>query len=125
MLRPGSWSRPAGVSPVRVDTGVPGSRPQFVGEIWRAKRGVESLFGGSKRAVRNVEVNPAASSHPQRRSRAAHVTAKAMSDGPWSGVRSSGLSGVGGAERAHGLDRNRRDPSAWPCRAKTGRISRW
>ena len=28
-------------------------------------------------------------------------------------------------ERAHGLVRNRRDPSAWPCRAKTPGMSRW
>jgi hypothetical protein len=49
MVRLGSWIRPAGVSPVRVDAGVPGSRPRFVVERWRAERGVESLFGGSKR----------------------------------------------------------------------------
>jgi len=55
MLRPGSWSRPAGGSPVRVDTGVPGSRPRFVVERRRAKRGVESLFGGSEHAGRSVK----------------------------------------------------------------------
>ena len=49
MLRPGSWSRLAGGSPVRVGIGAPGSRPRFVVERWRAERGVESLFGGSKR----------------------------------------------------------------------------
>ena len=50
MVRLGSWVRPAGVSPVRVSAGAPGSRPRLVGEIRRAERGVESLFGGSKRA---------------------------------------------------------------------------
>jgi hypothetical protein len=50
MLRLESWIRPAGESPVRVNAGVPGSRPRFVVERWRAERGVESLFGGSKRA---------------------------------------------------------------------------
>ena len=55
MVRPGSCVRPAGVSPVPVGTGSPGSRPQFVGEIWRAERGVESLFGGSKRAGRSFK----------------------------------------------------------------------
>ena len=55
MLRPGSWSRPAGESPVRVDTGVPGSRPRFVVERRRAERGVKSLFGGSKHAGRSVK----------------------------------------------------------------------
>ena len=54
MVRPGSWSRPAGESPVRVDTGVPGSRPRFVVERRRAERGVKSLCGGSKRAGRSV-----------------------------------------------------------------------
>jgi hypothetical protein len=49
MLRLGSWVRPAGGSPVRVSAGAPGSRPRSLGEILAAKRGVESLFGGSKR----------------------------------------------------------------------------
>ena len=49
MVRLESWIRLAGVSPVRVDTGVPGSRLRFVVERWRAERGVESLFGGSER----------------------------------------------------------------------------
>src|SRR5271165_1258911 len=55
MLRPASWSRPAGESPVRVGTGAPGSRPWFVVERRRAERGVESLFGGSKHAGRSVK----------------------------------------------------------------------
>jgi len=55
VLCPASWSRPAGGSPVRVGTGAPGSRPRFVAERWRAKRGVESLFGGSKHAGRSVK----------------------------------------------------------------------
>jgi len=38
------------VSPTRVSAGAPGSRPRFVVERRRAERGVESLFGGSKRA---------------------------------------------------------------------------
>jgi hypothetical protein len=50
MVRLGSWIRPAGGSPVRVDAGVPGSRPRFVVERRRAERGVKCLFGGSKRA---------------------------------------------------------------------------
>jgi hypothetical protein len=45
-----SWVRPAGGSPVRVSAGALGSRPRFVVERRRAERGVESLFGGSKRA---------------------------------------------------------------------------
>jgi hypothetical protein len=50
MLRLGSCVRPAGGSPVRVSAGAPGSRPRFVVERRWAERGVESLFGGSKRA---------------------------------------------------------------------------
>ena len=57
VLRSESWSRPAGESPVRVDTGLPGSRPRFVVERRRAERGVKSLFGGSKHAGRSVKRN--------------------------------------------------------------------
>jgi hypothetical protein len=48
-LRLGSWIRLAGGSPVPVGAGAPGSRPRSRGEILAAERGVESLFGGSKR----------------------------------------------------------------------------
>ena len=41
-----------------------------------------------------------------------------MSGEPWSGVSSSGPSGVWVAARAHSLVRNRRDPSAWPSSGK-------
>jgi len=54
MVRPESWTRLAGGSPVRVGAGAPGSRPRFVVERWRAERGVKSLFGGSKRAGRSA-----------------------------------------------------------------------
>ena len=54
MLRPESWSRLTGESPVRVGTGAPGSRPRFVVETRRAERGVKSLFGGSKCAGRSA-----------------------------------------------------------------------
>jgi len=54
MVRPESWTRPAGESPVRVSAGAPGSRPRSVVERRRAERGVESLFGGSKRAGRSA-----------------------------------------------------------------------
>jgi len=49
MVRLESCVRPAGGSPVRVSAGAPGSRPRLEGEILRVERGVESLFGGSKR----------------------------------------------------------------------------
>jgi hypothetical protein len=53
MVRPESWIRLAGGSPVSVGTGTPGSRPRFVVERRRAERGVESLCGGSKIAGRS------------------------------------------------------------------------
>jgi hypothetical protein len=55
MLRPSSWSRPAGESPARVGTGAPDGKPRFVGEIRRAERGVESHFGESNNAVRSIK----------------------------------------------------------------------
>jgi len=56
MLRLECCVRPAGESPVRVSAGAPGSRPRFVVERRRAERGVESLFGGSKRAGWNCSL---------------------------------------------------------------------
>ena len=114
MVRPGSWFRPAGGRPVRVDTGVPGSGPRFVAERRRAQRGVESLFGGSKRAGRGVKRtlqprqshNGGAEPFMSRR--------RPMSGRPCSGVSLPGPPGVRRVARAHGLGRNRRGPSAWP-----------
>ena len=60
-------------------------------------------------------VKPAASTELQPESRAAHVTAKAMSPAPQSGgARAGGLGGVRGAARGHGEERNTRGPSAPP-----------
>ena len=56
-MRPGSLTRPAGGSPVRVGTGAPGSRPQLGGENRWAERGVKSLLGGSKSAGRSITRN--------------------------------------------------------------------
>jgi hypothetical protein len=52
MVRPENWTRLTGASPVRVDTGVPGSRPQPASESGRVERGVKSLLEGARaRAV--------------------------------------------------------------------------
>ena len=118
-------SRPAGGSPARVGTGAPGSRPRFVAERRRAERGVESLFGGSKRAGRSVKRilqprqihNGGAEPLMSRR--------RPCLAGPGPGSACRVLSGVWGVARAHGLGRNRRDPSAWPASGKDRRISRW
>ena len=61
------------------------------------------------------QVNPAASTDLQWRSRAAHVTAKATLDEQETGAESpSSPPGVRGAARVQGTVRNRRDPSALP-----------
>ena len=70
------------------------------------------------RAVASPDASPAASSHAQRRSRAAHITAKAMSVRPCSGVSLAGPPGVRRTARAHSLGWNRRGPSAWPASGK-------
>jgi hypothetical protein len=54
-VRPESCVWPAGVSPVPVGTGAPGSRLRLLGEILAAERSVESLFGGSNCAGRSVK----------------------------------------------------------------------
>ena len=57
------------MSPVPVGAGAPGSRPRLLGEILAAEWGVESLFGGSKRAgwdcslVRDTTGEPSRSFH--------------------------------------------------------------
>jgi hypothetical protein len=66
MLRLESCVRPAGVSPVRVSAGAPGSRPRFVVERRRAERGVESLIGGSKRAGCDCSLDTLTMEEPSR-----------------------------------------------------------
>src|SRR6202035_3027322 len=66
MLRPESWSRLTGESPVWVGTGEPGCRPRFVVERRRAERGVESVFGGSKRAGCDCGLVKATTGEPSR-----------------------------------------------------------
>jgi len=125
MLRSGSWARPAGVSPVPVGTGAPGSRPRFVGEIWRAERGVESLFGGSNRAGRSLKRTLQPRQIHSGRAEPLMSRRRPCLSGPvpgsarwvfpgygwwharkvWSGTEETRLSGL--------------------RRAKTGRISRW
>ena len=84
MLRLASCVRPAGVSPVRVGAGAPGSRPQSRGEIPAAERGVKSLIGGSKRAgcdcslVRFTIGEPSRSCHGE-----GHVRLSLIPDWAW------------------------------------------
>jgi RNA-directed DNA polymerase len=67
------------------------------------------------------QVKPAASTDLQRRSRAGHVTAKAMSTAPENGERRAvGPAGVRGAARTQGSTGNRRGPSALPVSGQGG-----
>ena len=118
MVRPESSIEPAGASPVRAGAEAPGSRPRSLGENPTAKRGVKGLEKREQARGPQRQVNSAASSHLQRQSRAAHVTAKAMSGARASADSASGLSGVWEAARAQGSIGNRRDPSWQPTSGK-------
>src|SRR5207302_4555346 len=65
------------------------------------------------------EVKPAASTDPQRGSRAAHFTAKATSTARETGC-AGGSPGVGGAARVQGEVRNTGDPSVLPSSRQGG-----
>jgi hypothetical protein len=109
-------SSPAGASPVSASAGAPSSRPRAQDESPAAQAGCQEPLGREPVRGPQHHVKPAASSHSQSESRAAHVTAKAMSAMPQSGgTRVAGLGGVGGAARGHGAERNTRGPSAQPA----------
>ncbi len=111
---------PAGVSPVPVEAGLPGSRPRAEWETSSARAGRQKpLRRKQTRGPQSETVNAAASSDLQREGRAHHVGAKAISDGPVP-ERPSGFSGVGAAAREEGSTRNRRDPSAQPSSGRSG-----
>ena len=108
-------SSPAGASPVSVSAGAPSSRPQAPGESPVAQAGCQKPLRRKPARGPQHHVKPAASTELQPESRAAHVTAKAMSATPQSGgARVAGLGGVEGAARVHGEERNTRGPSAPP-----------
>jgi len=113
MVRPESSTGPAGVSPVHVRTGTPGSRPPARIERSAVEAGCREPLRREQERGPQHEVNPAASSQKQWEGRAAHVTVKAISA---AGLRPAavGLPGVWGTARAHGSVGNRRDPSAPP-----------
>jgi RNA-directed DNA polymerase len=118
---PSSGTDPAGVSPVPVGTGAPGSRPQARRETSVSQAGRQEPLRREQARGPQREVNPAASSEKQRGSRAAHVTAKAMSAAQRTGRESAaGPSGVRGAAREQGSGRKRRDPSARPWSRQGG-----
>ncbi len=114
-------SSPAGASPASVSAGAPSSRPQARPETAVARAGCQKPLRREQVRGPQHEVKPAASTHSQSESRAAHLTAKAMSPAPRSGgVRAGGLGGVWGAARGHGEGRNTRGPSARPGSGQRG-----
>src|SRR3990170_1454374 len=113
---------PAGASPVSAGVGAPSSRPQASEEIPMARAGCQKPLRREQARGPQLKVKPAASTHLQPESRAAHVTAKAM----FATCRSeeagvAGLGGVGGAARVQGDTRNTRGPSARPESGQGGR----
>jgi hypothetical protein len=107
---------PAGESPVRVSAGAPGSRPppgveRPTGEARCRKSEATKVVDGEQVRGPQHQVKPAASSHSQSGSRAAHVTAKATPTTRDTG-RVEGPGGVWGAARGQGVTRNTRGPSA-------------
>src|SRR3990172_5702712 len=101
----------AGESPAPVRTGAPGSRPQVSKGDLHARAVRQEPLRREQSVGPQHKVNPAASSHLQTGSRAAHVTAKATSSTPRpESVEGSG--GGGGAARLEGGERNTRSPSA-------------
>src|SRR5438067_2038939 len=114
-------SSPAGASPVSASAGAPSSRPRASGEISVAQAGCQKPLRRKPARGPQPNVKPAASTHVQTESRAAHFTAKATSVASQSGeVRAAGLGGVRGAARVHGEERNTRGPSAQPGSGQRG-----
>ena len=115
MSRRESCIEPAGASPVRERIGEPGSRPQFREEISGTTAGRQEPLRREQERGPQHQVKPAASSHLKWRSRAEHVTAKAMSVARTSeSISATDSSGVWGAARAQGAVRNMGDPSGQP-----------
>jgi hypothetical protein len=111
---PSCCASPAGGNPVRVSARAPGSRPPVRVERPEAEAGRQKPLRREQGRGPQHEVNPAASKHLQRGSRAAHVTAKATTVAGRSGQIATGPSGVWGAARVQGEERNTGGPSARP-----------
>jgi RNA-directed DNA polymerase len=112
---------PTGGSPVPVSAGAPGSRPPVRGEIRVAEARRRKPLRREQARGPQHHVKPAASTEKQGGSRAAHVTAKATSAAHKTRVKSAaGSSGVEGAARVQGDERNTRDPSAQPSSRQRG-----
>ena len=113
------YSELTGVSPVRVSVGAPGSRPRLSHREVSGQAGRQEPLRREQARGPQHHVNPAASTERQCESRAAHVTAKAMSDAITTDG-ALGLAGVEGAARVHSALWNRRDPSVRPVKQRPG-----
>jgi RNA-directed DNA polymerase len=106
---------PTGARPVQASAGAPGSRPQPECVNPQATAGRQEPLQREQECGPQHQVNPAASTKLQGRSRAAHITAKAMSAAGVTGAASAaGSSGVWGAARVQGTMRDAGDPTAQP-----------
>src|SRR5919106_6223439 len=108
-----SCTVPAGERPVSASAGAPSSRPRARDESRVAQAGGQEPLRREQARGPQHQVKPAASTDSQSKSRAAHVTAKAMSDARESGC-ASGPGGVEGAARGQGEARNTGEPTAQP-----------
>jgi RNA-directed DNA polymerase len=106
-------AEPTGESPVPVSVGAPGSRPPGTGEIQSSEARCQKPREWEQSHGPQHQANAAASSDKQWGSRAAHVTAKAMSTAP-DPKREVGSPGVRAVARVKGSVRNTGDPSAQP-----------
>ena len=112
-VSPSCCNEPAGVSPVPVGAGAPGSRSQAGGETLLARAGRRKPLRREQPRGPQHQVNAAASTDSQREGRAAHFTAKATS-ARQNPDRLVGLPGVGAVAREDGSLWNRRGPSQRP-----------
>ena len=127
MLRPESWTKPVGASPIRVIAGKPGSRPRFVAERRRAERGVKSLFGGSKRAGRSATRRESCSlvrATTREPSRSFHGEGSTRPTGVPDMPLVESLRGTGSGTYAR-LGSEQERPVLPASSAKTARISQW
>lgn len=110
------YTDPAGASPARVSAGAPGSRPQTVTDREvRVQAGCQEPPRREQECGPQRKVNPAASLHLKRGSRADHVTAKAMAVRQETREESQAdPTGVWGTARTQGSVWNWRGPSAPP-----------
>ena len=127
MLRPASWIRPVGESPIRVSAGTLGSRPRFVVERRRAERGVKSLLGGSKRTGRSATRHESCSLVTftmEKPSRSCHGEGNIRPTRVPEMLLVEFFRGTGSGTHA-GPDSKQERPVCAALSAKTDRISQW